>query len=826
MSNLWKGLKELAGIQKQQTNQELNRSQYSLVSTEEVTPYTLRLCLGLPDEVKNDPVLAPFKEIYEKEHGDPGEKATSWSGATKRETDVNPNPSVNDDDELQVLSDEDDAEVADRTENRNKEDKASVDKILHRNYKKKQYIKVTRDKCYVKIITLVACWLFFTSTFLMYNEKRDIDRSTAITNGKDKHYTLQLSDNHAFILVKLSGPFLSENDETKMNSDVLARYHKMEVWLERRTYSYEQNHSNEDFDVEASERWLITLQNDNQLDFNEGEPRIHKFHHKPNSTHTNNTYIIRMRSTSNRTVPFTISYTASPLDVTTGVVYAVVLLSGLYLLIIFEIVNRTMAVIVMATMSLAALTLAGERPSLPELISWMNEETLLLLFCMMLLVAITAETGIFDFLAVFTFEVTKGKLWPMIYLLCGVTALLSAFTDNVTIVLLMSPVTIRICEVMGLDPVPILMLMAIYSNVGGTATPIGDPSNVIVVSNKDVAEAGINFTNFTAHMSLGILLVFIQTSLQIRYIYRDTNKLRLKVPADIQELHHQISIWRRAKDSLPHLNNGVNVIRERLEKKIEKLNEKLDTLIRENSKGSCSEETFLNTLAELKEHYKIRDKVLLLKAMVATAFVVVMFFLHSVPELNRISLGWTVLLGAILLLTLADRSDLEPILHRVEWSTLLFFGALFVFMEALSKLGLIVFIGNLMEQLILMVDERARLAVAIITITWVSGLISACVDNIPLTTMMVRVVVSIGSNPNLNLPKSPLIWALLYGGCLGGNGTLTGTTANVVCAGVAEHHGYKFTFKRFFNTGFPIMVGHLIVASAYLLISHCLFEWH
>ncbi|KOB65447.1 hypothetical protein OBRU01_22738, partial [Operophtera brumata] len=276
---------------------------------------------------------------------------------------------------------------------------------------------------------------------------------------------------------------------------------------------------------------------------------------------------------------------------------------------------------------------------------------------MMLLVAIMAETGIFDFLAVFTFEVTKGKLWPLIYLLCAITAILSTFLDNVTTVLLMSPVTIRLCEVMELDPVPILMFMAIYSNIGGAATPVGDPPN------------------------------------------------------------------------------DVHVVRERLERKIKKLEDKLQTL------------------------YKIRDKVLLIKSSVAIAFVVIVFFLHSIPELNRVSLGWTALLGAILLLTLADREDLEPILHRV------------------------------------------------------SGMISAFVDNIPLTTMMVRVVVAIGSNPSLNLPLPPLIWALLFGACLGGNGTLIGASANVVCAGVAEQHGYKFTFARFFKVGFPIMVGHLVVSS-------------
>ncbi|XP_026322649.1 P protein-like [Hyposmocoma kahamanoa] len=379
---------------------------------------------------------------------------------------------------------------------------------------------------------------------------------------------------------------------------------------------------------------------------------------------------------------------------------------------------------------------------------------------------------------------------------------------------------------MDLDPVPILMFKAIFSNIGGAATPVGDPPCVIVASNKDVIQAGINFTNFTAHMSLGVILVFIQTTIQFRLMYRDTNKLRLNVPRDIQELRQQISIWRRAAESLPHLSKDVLAVRERLERKIGKLNLQLEKLEKKSSKRACPKDTYQSTLMELKEKFKIRDKILLAKASFAICFVVVLFFLHSIPELNGVSLGWTALLGAILLLILADREDLEPILHRVEWSTLLFFAALFVLMEALSKLGLILYIGGLMEQLIIQVDEKARLAAAIVIIVWVSGIISAFVDNIPLTTMMVRVVNNMATNPNLNLPLGPLIWALLFGACLGGNGTLIGASANVVCAGVAEQHGYKFTFSKYFKTGFPIMIGHFTVASFYLLLCHCVFTWH
>jgi Na+/H+ antiporter NhaD/arsenite permease-like protein len=85
--------------------------------------------------------------------------------------------------------------------------------------------------------------------------------------------------------------------------------------------------------------------------------------------------------------------------------------------------------------------------------------------------------------------------------------------------------------------------------------------------------------------------------------------------------------------------------------------------------------------------YPIRNKALLAKSGVSLLFVIVLFFLHSVPNLN-LSLGWTALHGALLLLLLADNEEMEGVLARVEWGTLLFFASLFVLMEVSESLSL------------------------------------------------------------------------------------------------------------------------------------------
>lgn len=223
-------------------------------------------------------------------------------------------------------------------------------------------------------------------------------------------------------------------------------------------------------------------------------------HDKVLSNHS----VLRVRmhtNLENIALPIQFTYDPSPIDTSAGIIYAAVVLLGLYIMIIWEVVHRTFAAILASTMSIAILAAFNEKPSMTELMSWIDVETLLLLFGMMILVAILSETGIFDYLAVYAYKITGGKVWPLIYCLCIFTAVMSSFLDNVTTVLLMTPVSIRLCEVMGLNPVPILMSMIIYSNVGGAMTPVGDPPNVIIASNSIIAKS-VSFHYFLYSTSM------------------------------------------------------------------------------------------------------------------------------------------------------------------------------------------------------------------------------------------------------------------------------------------------------------------------------------
>lgn len=110
--------------------------------------------------------------------------------------------------------------------------------------------------------------------------------------------------------------------------------------------------------------------------------------------------------------PINLACDSTPMDKTQGVIYAGIILFGLYLMIITEIVDRIFAGMIASTVAIATLAYMNDRPTMPEILSWIDVETLLLLFGMMTLVAVLAETGIFDFLAVFAFKVHNIPLCP------------------------------------------------------------------------------------------------------------------------------------------------------------------------------------------------------------------------------------------------------------------------------------------------------------------------------------------------------------------------------------------------------------------------------
>ena len=128
--------------------------------------------------------------------------------------------------------------------------------------------------------------------------------------------------------------------------------------------------------------------------------------------------------------------------------------------------------------------------------------TLGVLFGMMLFVAVVKQSGVFEFLAIKCARVAKGNPWTIMVLFVLLTAVLSAFLDNVTTVLLIGPMTITVCRLLDIDPVPFFMTQILASNIGGTATLIGDPPNIMIGS-----AAGYTFADFIAYDAPAVIII-------------------------------------------------------------------------------------------------------------------------------------------------------------------------------------------------------------------------------------------------------------------------------------------------------------------------------
>jgi len=180
---------------------------------------------------------------------------------------------------------------------------------------------------------------------------------------------------------------------------------------------------------------------------------------------------------------------------------AVAIFVGAYLLIATERINRVAAALGGAWLMLAfGLTDATA--------AFFSEDTgidwnvIFLLLGMMVIVGVMRQTGVFEFLAIWSAKKARGKPFRIMVMLCLITAVASALLDNVTTVLLVAPVTVLVCERLGLKPVPYLIAEALASNIGGTATLIGDPPNIIIAS-----RSGLTFNDFLIHLAPIVVLL-------------------------------------------------------------------------------------------------------------------------------------------------------------------------------------------------------------------------------------------------------------------------------------------------------------------------------
>ncbi len=408
-----------------------------------------------------------------------------------------------------------------------------------------------------------------------------------------------------------------------------------------------------------------------------------------------------------------------------------------YALIIDERIHRAVAAMIGA----AILVFIG-------IISWdgvlhyIDFGTIFLLMGMMIIVNTARKSGLFEYIAIRTTKLAKGSPVRVLVLFALVTAVLSAFLDNVTTVLLITPMLLYVSKVMKLNPIPLLLTEIFASNIGGAATLIGDPPNIMIASS-----AGLTFNEFLIHLgpimaiNMGILI------LMMYLLYGRSMKV-----------------------------------------------------------GPDEKQEMIRTLDRLDERAAIVDRSLFKKSVIVIAFVVLLFFIHDrigailhlvlpfVDPAMGLQPAEVALIGAAILLFWSRQSP-EEIFEKIEWPALFFFGGLFVVVGALVETGVIANIATLM------IENVSSTGEAMFIVTWFAALASAIVDNIPLTAAMIPLIHDLGATMDIY----PLWWALATGACLGGNGTIIGASANVVVIGIAEREGMEITFIDFMKIGMLVL---------------------
>lgn len=194
---------------------------------------------------------------------------------------------------------------------------------------------------------------------------------------------------------------------------------------------------------------------------------------------------------------------------TTPQIISVVIFAITMLAIMTEKIHRTVAAITGAILLILTGVLSVESS-----FSYVDINTLGVLIGMMIFVTIVKNSGIFEYIAIRTAKVAKGRPWAIMALFMVITALLSAFLDNVTTVLLIGPMTLAITNMLKVNPIPFFMTQILASNIGGTATLIGDPPNIMIGS-----AAGLSFTDFALNTGPAVVFVMIATVICFYFIY-------------------------------------------------------------------------------------------------------------------------------------------------------------------------------------------------------------------------------------------------------------------------------------------------------------------
>jgi Na+/H+ antiporter NhaD/arsenite permease-like protein len=417
--------------------------------------------------------------------------------------------------------------------------------------------------------------------------------------------------------------------------------------------------------------------------------------------------------------------------------------------ILSEALDKTLIV-----MAAAIFLILSGYISFEDAIHAIDFDTICLLLGMMILVDAVRHVGIFDWVTIQLGLYTRGNP-VLIFILVGcATALFSAFLDNVTTVLVVVPLIISITQSIGLDPKIYILAVVFLSNIGGAATLIGDPPNIIIGSQVP----GLTFGSFIQYLTVPVLFSCLTTFVYMRLANRDLIKSRVK-----------------------------------------------------NFSWLFMSNLMLEELKQKSKEINIAPSVML-RTGVIFGLVLLGFFTHAITHIEPAVIALT---GAVvMLIAFRNKTDVHHLFSKLEWPTLIFFAGLFMVVGALEHVGalemlshwLVTVTTDLWLLLMIVLWSSAILSAIVDNIPFVAVMIPVLKDLLESGPF--------ASDPKSGL----LWWALALGACFGGNGSMIGASANVVSCAIADSSGIKIGFRDFLKHSLPVTFLSIMVASIYLTI--------
>ncbi|MDH4152352.1 MAG: ArsB/NhaD family transporter [Nitrospira sp.] len=428
-----------------------------------------------------------------------------------------------------------------------------------------------------------------------------------------------------------------------------------------------------------------------------------------------------------------------------------------YLLIMTERLHKTIVALFGAAVMISLGVVSQEEAFYSHEFG-VDYNVVFLLIGMMVIVNIVRETGLFEVLAIWAAQRADAKPFRLLVLLAVLTAALSAMLDNVTTVLLMAPVTLAITKRLELNPIPFLMTEALASNIGGTATLVGDPPNIMIAS-----KAELSYLDFL--LMLGpIVLIIMVLFLTVLWV-----------------------IFGRTMTVAPHLREAVLLL---------------------SSRQAVPDEAFLR-----------RCLILLVIVNVAFCF---HSLVHLEPATIALLGASLFMVIGHARRNHEDAEELTYLAEVEWKTIFFFIGLFILVgglvkvgvIRYLADQLVSVTRGNLAGTTMTVLWGSAVLSAVVDNIPYVAAMNPLIVDLARSLHPEITDYATLVHQADI----IPLWWALALGACLGGNGTIIGASANVVIVDLARKAGYRITFWQFFKYGFPVMLGSVALSAMYLWV--------